>query len=275
MENTNDFAGYILGEKDFTSKLNIMYYFKKNTKDIFFDNTVVFKAEIARMFIEKMKLTELDENMILTACMLYACKKLNIAYHLDRVKSYAVEGAEYLETLGFSKEFCLICKQVNRYVYTENRTKEGDFLELIDNFGMLLHREDRMAFSVEEALFLLEYKNLIGRQNAYLDKFKEFVMEMENVATGKISKNKLISKWQQEINMLQTDDLITGIRLASENRMKVKKAIIEGKKIERNKDNIREYNKDINEQINKKLAEDIDLAKRMEKISMLNNENVG
>ena len=39
---------------------------------------------------------------------------------------------------------------------------------------MLLHREERLAYSVSEALDLLENKNLAGKHNRYLEDFKLF-----------------------------------------------------------------------------------------------------
>lgn len=83
------FADYILSEKDFIKKLEIIYYMQKREK-IFFDNSVVLKSEIARLFIETMNI-DVDENLVLTACLLYACKKSIFSYDLDKIKRYAVE----------------------------------------------------------------------------------------------------------------------------------------------------------------------------------------
>ncbi len=175
------FADYILGEKDFSKKLEIMYYLKKR-KDIFFDNSVILKADIARLFIEMMKL-DVDENLVITACLLYACKKNIISRDLDSIKRYALDGAEYLETLGFSKRFCKICSEVNRYNEYEDREKESDILEIVDNFGgLVLDRPDRRGFHFDEALNLIENRNLKGKNNIYLDLFKEFVYLKEGVA---------------------------------------------------------------------------------------------
>lgn len=168
------FADYILSEKDFIKKLEIVYYMKKRQK-IFFDNSVILKAEVARLFIDTMKL-DVDRNMVLTACLLYACKKNIIAYDLDKIKRYALDGAEYLSTLGFSKKFCKICSEVNRYQGDENREKESDILELVDNFGgLVLDRPERKGFPIDEALNLIENRNLKGKYNIYLEKFKEFM----------------------------------------------------------------------------------------------------
>ena len=46
---------------------------------------------------------------------------------------------------------------------------------------MLLDRPERIAFKVDEALVLLEYRNLKDKDNRYLDTFKEFVNEMQEV----------------------------------------------------------------------------------------------
>ena len=49
------FAEYILSEKDYIKKMEIVYYLKKRN-NIFFDNSVIFKTELARMFIDDMNL---------------------------------------------------------------------------------------------------------------------------------------------------------------------------------------------------------------------------
>lgn len=175
------FADYILSEKDFIKKLQIMYYLQKRI-DIFFDNSVILKAEVARMFIETMNL-DVDENLVLTACLLYACKKSKLALDLDKIKRYAVDGAEYLATLGFSERFCKICREVNRYLGNEDREKESDILELVDNFGgLVLDRPERKGYPIEAAMNLIENRNLKGKNNIYLEEFKEFVRLKEGVA---------------------------------------------------------------------------------------------
>lgn len=175
------FADYILGEKDYIKKMEIVYYLKKRT-NIFFDNSVIFKTELARMFIEDMEL-EVDKNLVITASLLCACKKTTDFKDINKIRSYAKEGAQYLSTLGFSNRFCKICEEVNRYSGSQPREKESDILELVDNFGgMLLHRPERRGFPIDEALVLLEYRNLKGVDNVYLKTFKEFVIETEGIA---------------------------------------------------------------------------------------------
>ena len=45
---------------------------------------------------------------------------------------------------------------------------------------MLLDRPERIGFKPEEALVLLEHRNLKGHNNIYLEQFKEFInKEME------------------------------------------------------------------------------------------------
>lgn len=175
------FAEYILSEKDYVRKMEIVYYLKKRA-NIFFDNSVLFKTELAKMFIEDMEL-EVDKNLVITACLLYACKKPEEAKELEEIKSYTQKSAKFLETLGFDKRFCRICEQANRYSGSIPREKESDILELVDNFGgMLLHRPERPGFPVDEAMVLLVYRNLQGKDNYYLDKFREFVKITEGVA---------------------------------------------------------------------------------------------
>lgn len=101
---------------------------------------------------------------------------------MSKIKTYAKEGAEYLRTLGFDERFCRICEQINRYSGSEPREPEADVLELIDQFGgMLLDRPERIGFKVDEALVLLEFRNLKGKDNRYLEVFKDFVNRMEAI----------------------------------------------------------------------------------------------
>ena len=174
------FADYILSEKDWIRKMEIMHYLQQKT-GIFFDKSVIFKTYLAKLFLENTDI-DLDENLVLTACLLCNCKKSNGPQDLEQIKAYAKNGAEYLSTLGFSNRFCKICEEVNRYSGSLPREKESDVLELVDNFGgMLLDRPERIAFKVDEALVLLEYRNLKDKNNRYLQKFKQFVTEMQEV----------------------------------------------------------------------------------------------
>ncbi len=187
------FAEYILNEEDLIAKMEITYYLAKK-KGIFFDKSIVFKTEIARNFLNYSKLG-LDRNTILTACLLCNCKKINNSQDIESIHSYAKKGAIYLETLGFNKRFCRICEQVNRYSKSEPREKESDILELVDNFGgMLLNRPERIGFKPDEALVLLEYRNLKDNNNIYLQEFKEFISLMEEIKIHEMSNVTVLNK---------------------------------------------------------------------------------
>lgn len=174
------FADYILLEKNWIKKMEIMYYLNKRG-NIFFDTSVVFKTELLKLFLDNTNL-DVDENMLITASLLCNCKKVDNFSDMNKVKTYAKEGAEYLKTLGFDDRFCRICEQINRYSGSEPREPEADILELIDQFGgMLLDRPERIGFQVDEALVLLEYRNLKGKNNRYLQIFKDFVNRMEAI----------------------------------------------------------------------------------------------
>ena len=175
-----DFATYILDESDLSQKMLITYYLSKKT-GIFFDKSIVLKAEIAKIFIEYMQIN-VDKNIVLTAMLLCNCKKIENAQKIGKLETFAKEGAEYLSTLGFSKRFCKICEEVNRYSGSEPREKESDILELADQFGgLIMHRSDRIAYTVPEALEILVNKNMKNCNNIYLNTFQEFVDIMEGI----------------------------------------------------------------------------------------------
>ena len=174
------FAEYILKESNLVSKMEITYYLSKK-KRIFFDKSVVFKTEIARNFLNYAKL-DLSPNLILTACLLCNCKKIDNAQDIESLRHYAKKGADFLSQLGFDRKFCKICEEINRYSNSESREKESDVLELVDHFGgMLLDRPERKGFKPDEALVLLEHRNLKGNENFYLQEFKDFINFMEKI----------------------------------------------------------------------------------------------
>ena len=182
----NTFAEYILEEQDLAAKMEIVYYLSKKSK-IFFDKSVVFKTEIARMFLNYAKL-DIDKNLILTACLLCNVKKINNAQDIESVHTYAKKGAEYLSGLGFNKRFCKICEVVNRYSGSNPRERESDILELVEQFGgMLLDRPERIGFKPDEALVLLEHRNLKDTYNRYLDIFMDFVNFLEKINMSELT----------------------------------------------------------------------------------------
>ncbi len=170
----NPVSKVMLEEKEFGKKIKIMNFIKEKT-DIFFDNTVIFKALIVKLFIETMDL-DVDENLLVSAMLLCQCKKVNNAQDIKRIETYAKESADYLKKMGFDDDFCLLCEQHNRYSNNYPRKRESDILEIADQFGgMLLDRPERIAFPIEEALILLESRNLKGCNNVYLEDFKKFI----------------------------------------------------------------------------------------------------
>ena len=175
-----DFATYILEEKDLPQKMLIAYYLSKKT-GTFFDKSIVLKAEITKLFIEYMEI-DVDENEVLTAMLLCNCKKVENAQKIGKLETFAKEGSEYLYTLGFSKRFCKICEELNRYSGSTPREKESDVLEVVDQFtGLILNRVERDAFQPTEALVVLRDRNLKYTDNRYLNQFEAFVKELENI----------------------------------------------------------------------------------------------
>lgn len=176
----NTFADYILEEENLDSKMEIAYYLSKKVK-IFFNKSVIFKTEIARLFLNYSKI-EVDKNIVLTACLLCNCKKIDNAQEIDKIHTYAKEGANYLREMGFGKRFCKICEEINRYSNSNPRERESDILELVDQFGgMLLDRPERIGFKPDEALVLLEHRNLKAEYNRYMNTFIEFIHFMEKI----------------------------------------------------------------------------------------------
>ena len=175
-----DFATYILEEENLSQKMLITYYLSKKT-GIYFDKSIVLKTQIAKMFIEYMQIN-VDKNLVLTAMLLCNCKKIENAQKIGKLETFAKEGAEYLSTLGFSKRFCKICEEVNRYSGSEQRERESDILEVVDQFtGLILNRVEREAFSTQEALVVLKERNLKYTDNRFLEMFTEFINDLENI----------------------------------------------------------------------------------------------
>ena len=204
------FADYILDEKNLVSKVEIAYYLAKKT-GIFFDKSVLFKTEIARQFIDYMKI-DVDRNITLTACLLCNCKKVDNAQKLGKLQTYAIDGALYLSELGFEKRFCRICEEVNRYSGSSPRERESDILELADQFGgMLLSRPERIGLDAEEAIVLLEHRNLKNDYNRYLHTFLEYVAELNSVQVDANVKTTPFKKLVKTFN--ETPDLKDFIKI--------------------------------------------------------------
>lgn len=203
------FADYILGEENLAAKMEITYYLAKKTK-VFFDKSVVFKTELTRLFLNYSKI-QVDNNFVLTASLLCNCKKVDNAQDIEQVHSYAKKGAEYLSTLGFGKKFCKVCEEINRYSDSNPRERESDILELTDQFGgMLLDRPERIGFKPDEALVLLEYRNLKDKYNRYLNTFMDFVNFMQKIEMNETAKIPALEKLVKVYN--DNDDLVQFIK---------------------------------------------------------------
>ncbi len=217
------FAEYILNEQELSSKMEIGYYLSKKRK-IFFDKSVIFKTEILRLFLNYSKIN-VDRNLILTASLLCNCKKIDNAQDLEKVHTYAKEGAEYLSNLGFGKKFCKICEEINRYSNSNPRERESDILELVDQFGgMLLDRPERIGFKPDEAVVLLEHRNLKDVYNRYLETFIEFVNFLEKIEMNDLVNMTALRRLVKIYN--ETDELTKFIeKVISDYEPKVDKLI--------------------------------------------------
>lgn len=192
----DDLAEYILNEEDLISKMEIIYFLAPKL-GINFDKSTIFKTEIARMFL-KYTNAKVDNNLVLTACLLCNCKKIDDSQNMERIKTYAKDGAEYLAKLGFDERFCRICEGVNRYSGLKPREGESDILELADQFGgMLIDRPERIGFAPDEALVLIEHRNLKNEYNRYLEIFRNFVEKMEKVEIQGNVKNTVFERLQK------------------------------------------------------------------------------
>ncbi len=203
------FAEYILEEKNLDAKMEIAYYLAKK-KGIFFAKSVILKTELARLFLNYAKLG-FDNNLVLTASLLCNCKKVNNAQNIEKIHSYAKEGADYLKGLGFNDRFCKICEEVNRYSNSNPREKESDVLELVDQFGgMLLDRPERSGFDPAEALVVLEHRNLKDEFNRYLYLFDDFIGFMQKIVINKIGAENAIEHLVKLYN--ETNGILSYIR---------------------------------------------------------------
>lgn len=239
-----DLATYILNEKDLGQKMVIAYYLSKKT-GIYFDKSVVLKAEIARIFMEYMKL-DLDKNLVLTAMLLCNCKKIDNAQKIGKLETFAKDGADYLESLGFNKRFCKICEEVNRYSGNENREPESDVLEIVDQFvGLILNRVEREAFTTEEAVIVLKERNLKASDNKYLTQFVQFVEEMEKVCIREIVEipviKKLVNLHNKEANVKTYIAILANKYSRKIDNALIKKGKIDAKELYEEDDSITEY----------------------------------
>lgn len=170
------FSDYLLNEKDWVMKLAIMNFLSEREK-VFFDNTVVFKAELTKLFIEIMNI-DVDKNFVLTAGLLYGCKNNK----KNNLQEYVEKQTLFLQELGFGDYFCKICEQVHIYSPEEIREKEADILFLMEHFGeLLLDKPDRKGYETDKAIEIMEKEILSSQPNLYKEEFKQFVKIMQEI----------------------------------------------------------------------------------------------
>lgn len=201
---------YFLSEYNFTKKIEKVFYFAKK-KNLFFDKSTIMKAELMRMFINMMNL-KVDENEMVTASLIYSLNKLDSPQEISRVREEIYKDKEFIKQLGFSEKFTKYCTEYSRIIENEDREKESDILELIDQFGgLILHRENRLAYKVDDAIDILVNKNLSNKENVFLEDFAFFVDVLENIKlSGGLG---VLTKLQKEINKISKLDVSSAIRI--------------------------------------------------------------
>ncbi len=208
------FAKTLFEEKEIIKKVEIICRYQKSTIEVFFDTTAILKAELARLFIDRMNIDEVSRDKVINACLVYAFRRTNSPMEIERIKREKEEYKSFLQKLGFDDNFCKICSEYNRYNEPENyeRSKEGDILELIDKFvGLIMHREDRPAFPVNDALDLLENKILDGLDNRYENKFHKFILSLEEIEVSRFIG--VITYFANSINGIQRHDIASAITI--------------------------------------------------------------
>lgn len=216
-------SDYFLSEKDFTKKVEKVYYFSKR-QNLFFDKSSIMIAEITRMFAEMMNL-DIDLNELVTESLIYNFKKVDGPTEIQRAKKEIYKDRIFFEKLGFSKNFAKSCTQHTRLIKGETRTKQGDILELVDQFsGLILHRENRIAYKVDEALDILKNKNMKNKENQYLDEFIFFIEVLNEIKLkGGLG---IFSKLQSKINSIGKKDISSAIRIIYDLRTNIKNVIL-------------------------------------------------
>ena len=106
--NEDNFANYILSEKDWGKKLEIMYYLQKKT-GINYDNAVIYKTLITKLFLDYLQENypeiEVDANLVVTARLLCDCMKdITSSADLEEKKNYVLENIRISTTSSFIKE---------------------------------------------------------------------------------------------------------------------------------------------------------------------------
>ena len=80
-------------------------------------------------------------------------------------------------------------------------------MELVDEYGgLLLDRPERSGFKPDEALVLLEYRNLKDYYNQYLEEFKSFVNFMEEINVSELVNMTALKRLVKIYN--ETEDVV-------------------------------------------------------------------
>ena len=67
-----------------------------------------------------------------------------------------------------------------------------------------MHRPERLAYPIDDAMEILQYKNLGNNYNRYFEKFKKFIDIMEEIQISKIGS---YTRFQRDFNSLKRDDI--------------------------------------------------------------------
>ena len=99
----DSFADMMLNERKLTEKMKILLYFKKK-HNCFFDNTVIFKTEICRMFLEHSK-PDVDNNFSANSVFI-VCVQKECYFHLQKKTKELIYMMvqNILQTLGFDEK---------------------------------------------------------------------------------------------------------------------------------------------------------------------------
>ena len=160
-----EFAEYILNEEDLIAKEEIIYFLAPKL-GINFDKATIFKTEIARMFLKYTKI-RLDNNLILTACLLCNCKKVDDAQKLGKVQTYAIEGAQLLKKLGHN--ITNIQMFILGYIY-ENQNNKDIYQKYIEKL-LNIRRS-----TTTEILNVMEKKDFVKRIESPSDKRQKIIV---------------------------------------------------------------------------------------------------
>ena len=161
-------ADLIFAEGNYQKKI-VMIHSLSLAFDLFFDASVIYKTDLITMFMNNVDI-ELDLQLMQTLGLLFSCKK---GFFLD--DAYLEESAEFLFKIGFSREFCDICKNV--FPKNPDETfKEAELLRLIDKFGdLLLKNSEREGFPVDKAIEMLSKDE---KYNLYLNDFLYYLLDL-------------------------------------------------------------------------------------------------